>query len=1541
MPLMGSVPVRQHDAAAQARIFRALHEVALASSGVLDPVELARLTIDQARDLLGGQSASLYWWNATEKVLGRMVTNSTGPGREVLAVGKPGLGAAGRAFFEGKAVVVSDYASYEDAVPELLKAGIGSAIAIPLLIRDKPVGVLVVGAAASRQWEEQDVELLVLLGAQITPAIVAARLAQERDHQATRFHVLHELSVAAGSLIDLNALATLTVDRTRDLVGGWSASLVWYGEGGARILADNHPFELPLQDLAPGRGMTARVLATNEMVVVEDYPNWEHAFDWAIEAGVRSMIGVPLKVQDRSVGCLLVRSREPGYFKADHRELLPLLAAQVGPAIHSAWLSAERERQAALFRNMHDLAVAASGVLEPAQLARVAVERCRDLLAVDGTVIYVHNPRSGFLEPLHQTASALLENVIRPGEGAIGLSFARRQTFAIDDYSEWEHRMAGPDRRGLASGLSFPLIGGDQVIGVLGVWKKEPHHWTDREVQVVSLVAAQVGPALETARVAKERERQAETLRSLHEVAIAANGILEPDELAELAVHKACELLGATSAEVNWWDEEIGGLRSLHDNMEGAVPGPYGDLGIGANGKAFSTRQPVLIPDYPSWPQANAGAVKAGTKSVAVVPLLSQDRAVGALAVRYSAPREFGPDDLQILTLLAATLAPTIEAARLHAKLSTSERRLRLIFDTASLVIARCDLHGVPLEINPAVEEVFGFTQAEAVGKRRREFVVVGGSDDGGRFEQFVKGEIDRYQVEQQYRTKSGGTFWGHTILSLVRDAEGRPDYFYAIIEDVSERRRAAEAAQAQTDIFRALHEVATAAAGVLEPAQLAKIAAERARDLLGSTGGSICWYDEGRDGLRVLAQTGIDFDPDLVIPVASSGAQGYAFEVGEPVVIDDYHAWPRRVEAEMARVRSALVVPLRVRQRLIGTLGVHFDRSHEFSPENIQLLTLLAAEVAPSLEAARLHEGLVASTRSIRAIFDTAPVGIARLDPRLNILGLNRRAEELTGNVESDLVGRPVVLSLIGAEDLLAPVEELLAGKRQQLSFERSIRRRSGGSFLAELTLTAVRNPAGEAEFLYAMFDDITERKRAEEALRESEGRKSAIVQSALDCIVAADDHGRIIEFNPAAEKTFGRRRQDVLGRGLWETIIPAPMRQRQDFALDDLIGAETRSTGRRFETVAVRADGVQFPIELSVAAFQQDGKTMFSASIRDLSEREQAETMRQESEAKSRFVAAMSHELRTPLNSILGFSQLLSGSGTGDLNDRQQRYIGHIESSGRHLLALINDVLDLSKVEAGQMEVELEPIELAPLIEEAINQLRPLADAKPLDLLLDAFPQIWIRADRRRFLQVMLNLLSNAIKFTPAGGVVRVMATRAGRSAEIAVVDTGVGIPATEQDRIFLEFTQVDRQSSETIEGTGLGLALSRRLLQLMRGSIRVESAEGSGSTFTVSIPRVRPGEVADARPLLLIVNGPKEDPTLITRLEAGPYRVMATDTVREAAMLARRRRLAGIILGESLAEGDEGWLREALRDHPRTHSLPILSAAVALHPGVLIRD
>jgi signal transduction histidine kinase len=244
--------------------------------------------------------------------------------------------------------------------------------------------------------------------------------------------------------------------------------------------------------------------------------------------------------------------------------------------------------------------------------------------------------------------------------------------------------------------------------------------------------------------------------------------------------------------------------------------------------------------------------------------------------------------------------------------------------------------------------------------------------------------------------------------------------------------------------------------------------------------------------------------------------------------------------------------------------------------------------------------------------------------------------------------------------------------------------------------------------------------------------------------------------------------------------------------------------------------------------------------------SAREAAERLRQANleleradQLKNQFLAHMSHELRTPLNSILGFSDLLlSGSG-GQLDPRQQRYVSHISAGGKQLLNLVNEILDLSKIRAGLLELVIQAVDLEPVVEQCAAQIRPLAESKQLLLGVDVEAGLQAAADRHRLEQVLLNLLSNAVKFTPERGSVWIRGWRTNGYVAIAVSDTGIGIPPSEQARVFEEFTQVEQAGIPPRQGTGLGLAVSRRLVDLMEGSLTLESEPGRGSTFTVLLP------------------------------------------------------------------------------------------------------
>ena len=217
------------------------------------------------------------------------------------------------------------------------------------------------------------------------------------------------------------------------------------------------------------------------------------------------------------------------------------------------------------------------------------------------------------------------------------------------------------------------------------------------------------------------------------------------------------------------------------------------------------------------------------------------------------------------------------------------------------------------------------------------------------------------------------------------------------------------------------------------------------------------------------------------------------------------------------------------------------------------------------------------------------------------------------------------------------------------------------------------------------------------------------------------------------------------------------------------------------------------------------------------------------------------MSHELRTPLNAIVGFADLLAKQTAGPLTDKQERFVGHIKESSRHLLALIDDILDLSKIEAGRLDLKFESFPLDGAVDEVLSTLRPLAAAKEIELTTDLSPDLWLNADRVRVKQILYNLLSNAIKFTPGRGSVRLAATPIAQEVQVSIIDTGIGIPGEEHEAIFETFHRRSAPTQQACEGTGLGLSITKLLVEQHGGKISVESEPDKGSQFHLSLPRI----------------------------------------------------------------------------------------------------
>jgi two-component system, NtrC family, sensor kinase len=400
-----------------------------------------------------------------------------------------------------------------------------------------------------------------------------------------------------------------------------------------------------------------------------------------------------------------------------------------------------------------------------------------------------------------------------------------------------------------------------------------------------------------------------------------------------------------------------------------------------------------------------------------------------------------------------------------------------------------------------------------------------------------------------------------------------------------------------------------------------------------------------------------------------------------------------------------------------------------------------------------------------------------------------------------------------------------------------------AGGAdhFDEELAVTLQPVLATVAGLIEAQIADQA-RTEAEHQRLIGEQRFRAVVEAANDTVLVYDANGIIAAANPAVWQVFGRAPHELVGRNLM-SLLPEDEATRHRAVLLGEVEA-----GSAFAIEVLDATGERLPTEMSLGTARVDGGLVFTAVIRDMTDHRAAEnTLRRAKEAaervsraKDEFLAAMSHELRTPLNGVIGLSTVLARGIHGPVNDKQSEYLHQIEAAGRHLLALINDVLDLAKIEADRHQPEFGPTDVGMIAGEAIAIIRESAAAKQLSVGLscpDDLPEIV--ADSRRTKQVMVNLLSNAVKFTEPGGRIGLDARADSDAITVEVWDTGIGIPPDRVDDLFVPFQQIDSALSRHQEGTGLGLALSRKLIEAQGGEMFFETELGRGSRFGFRLP------------------------------------------------------------------------------------------------------
>jgi PAS domain S-box-containing protein len=576
--------------------------------------------------------------------------------------------------------------------------------------------------------------------------------------------------------------------------------------------------------------------------------------------------------------------------------------------------------------------------------------------------------------------------------------------------------------------------------------------------------------------------------------------------------------------------------------------------------------------------------------------------------------------------------------------------------------------------------------------------------------------------------------------------------------------------------------------------------------------------------------------------------------------------------------------------------------------------------------------------------LIDTANAPILGVDNRGLINEWNQMAAKIVGYSKKEALACSLVDKFIGDDDKAAVKEVLdkaIAG-HETANFEFTLYSKSGERVEMLLNATPRRDSAGNIVGVIGVGQDITERKRAEGALRESEARAQAIVNTAADAIITIDERGIIERFNPASERLFGYTADAAIGRNV-NILMPSPYRDEHDSYLARYLSTgEKKIIGIGREVIGKRKDGTTFPIELAVGEVRLGDRRIFTGIIRDITERKRIEQM------KNEFISIVSHELRTPLTSILGSLGLIKGGVLGELPEQAKEMIEIAHKNSERLVRLINDMLDIEKIEAGKMEFKIRPLELIPLIEQTIQASRAYGEEFGVEFAVEhALPGVKVCADGDRLIQVVTNLLSNAAKFSPRGDTVEVSVSRHDGAIRVAVADHGPGIAEEFREHVFEKFVQADSSDAREKGGTGLGLSICKAIVEKLGGRIGFDTETGAGTTFYFDLPEWREAEAGDIaetkagdiaetkagdRPRVLICEDDRDIASLLRMmLDRGGYESDIAYTAGQAQQMLARQSYVAMTLDLLLPDRNGISLVRELRAHENMRSFPIIVVSI----------
>ncbi len=1268
---------------------------------------------------------------------------------------------------------------------------------------------------------------------------------------------------------------TVTVTSLRDE----KLELVAYNTTSATADAVMRAFHPILLDRVP---MVARTVRERTLAIVSDIETdsavTDDQRDVGRARGFRSFVYMPMVRDDVTIGVIAVTRREPGGFTDSAIALLKTFAAQAVIAIENVRLFKELEGRNRDLTATLEQQTATADILKVISssptdvqpvfdtIARNTARLCGDgswaiVTRYDGELVHLvaqHNARGDaadmerlfpipLSEPATQTRAILERSVVHIPD------------VEQDEAIRLRERARTVRSRSL---LTAPLLREGEPIGSISASKAAPGPFSDAQIALLQTFADQAVIAIENVRLFNETKEALEQQTAMGEILrVISSSPTDIQPVLDAVAESAGRLCEAHDVSIF----RVDGNRLLLVAHHGAIPvGPIGEFtlplvrGTGA-GRSVLDGRTVHVADIQTeadeFPESSENARCMGFRTILSVPLMREGVAIGAVTLRRAEAHLFTERQIALLETFADQAVIAIENVRLFNEtkealeqqtataeilrvISSSPTDVQPVFDTIvrsavrlcgglfsglyqfdGELIHQVAQHNFSPEALEASHRVFPARPSRAMGSGRAilERAVVHMPDV-------------EHDPEYQYQSLSRAIgFRSGLYVPMLR--EGTPagvivvgrakpgpfsdkqiellktfaDQAVIAIENVrlftelQEKNRALTAAHAQ--VTEAL-EQQTATAEILRVISSSPTDVQPVFDTIVRSAVRLCRAIYGSayrfDGELAHLVGHYNFTPTeleqwrRIFPRAASkgGVVGRAISTGSVVRVADVEVeTDLGISAEVLAnlrvrgARSVLAVPMFRQGQVIGAIGLAHQEVGAFSDAHVGLLKTLADQAVIAVENARLFDELQARTSEL-----TRSVG------ELTALGEVGRAVSSTLDLET------VLQTIVTRANHLAGTDGCTIYEYDEAAEAFRLR----ASYYADAREAVVLDPIGRATPI-PKGQGLAGRAAL---LREPVHIPDIAVEGAYDSPV----------------------RGPLLQAG-YRALLGVPLLRE-----DQVIGVlgVIRKTPGDFAPEIVRV--------LTTFATQSALAIQNARLFREIADK--SRQLEVASQHKSEFLANMSHELRTPLNAIIGFSEVLSEGMFGEVNEKQTEYLRDILESGRHLLSLINDILDLSKIEAGRMELELAVFDLPQALEDALLLVRERATRRGIALHKAVDPKIGaMQADERKVKQVVLNLLSNALKFTPEGGRIEVRAVPTDGAVEVSVKDTGIGIAPEDQEAVFEEFRQVGGPDKKA-EGTGLGLALCRKFVELHGGRIWVKSQVGAGSTFTFTLP-VRRGE------------------------------------------------------------------------------------------------